>query len=1110
MISVTKLSHKKTMQLLDNINALLGDDLKKTIKASSKLKIAASCFSIYAFEALKKEMEAIDDLKFIFTSPSFIPEEVTDKLKKERREFHIPKIDREKSLYGTEFEIQLRNKLNQKAIAKECADWLRRKATFKSNKSKAPMQQFACVQSQAGDTAYMPLHGFTAVDLGYQQGDAVSNLVNKMDDEVFTNTYLTLFDQIWNDEDKLVDVTEQICEHISSAYQENSPERIYFLMLYNIFKDFLSEINDDVLPNDLTGYKDSVIWNKLFNFQKDAATGIINKLETYNGCILADSVGLGKTFTALAVIKYFELRNKSVLVLCPKKLAENWLNYNRNLTTNILAKDRLNYDVLCHTDLQRTTGESLGMPLSKVNWSNYDLVVIDESHNFRNNDAFKEKETRYQKLMNTVIKQGVKTKVLMLSATPVNNRFSDLKNQLALAYEGDSSALKSKIKSERDIETIFSRAQASFNAWSKLPAEQRTAATILDTLDFDFFELLDSVTIARSRKHIETFYNTSDIGKFPTRLKPISYHSPLTSDTKVMGFNEIFKQLSLLKLCVYSPVSYILPSRIRKYEEIYDTDIGEGKAKFKQVDRERSLVALMTTNLLKRLESSVHSFRLTLEKLKYNHQGTLDKIEAFKLTGTDAGFEDLSLTNENFEAEEEDIDDSSSGSIGGKVKIKLSDMDIVRWEEDLLADLFFIESLLAEMHLVTPEKDSKLQHLIAQIKQKIDHPINPNNKKILVFTAFADTADYLYANLAPIMMQSHGLHTGKVTGSDNPKSTLNEGSSKKNYDYQALLTLFSPISKEKSVVLPNEPRELDILIGTDCISEGQNLQDCDYLINYDIHWNPVRIIQRFGRVDRIGSPNDCIQLVNYWPDISLDEYINLKERVENRMVIADVTATGDDNILNAKANDVSYRKEQLRKLQEEVIEMEDLKTGVSITDLGLNDFRMDLLNYTKENGDLESLPSGMHAVVPANQQKGLTPGVIFTLRNINQSVNINQQNRLHPYYLVYIGDDGEVIHNHTEVKRLLDLARAACKGESEPINEVCKLFNKMTQDGRDMRQSSNLLDQAIRSMIEVKEDKDLDSLFTQGKTTALSNTIEGLDDFELISFIVIHDTKGKH
>jgi ERCC4-related helicase len=1098
------------MQLLDNINSLLGDDLKLSTKPSSKLKIAASCFSIYAFEALKKELEKIDSFQFIFTTPTFVPNEVTDKIKKETREFYIPKASREKSFYGTEFEIQLKNKLTQKAIAKECADWIKSKAIFKSNKTKAPMQQFMTCVNDLEQTVYLPIAGFTAADLGYQRSDAFSNIVNKIDEPALTSTYLNLFNEIWNDQEKLEDVTEAICEHISSAYKENSPERIYFLMLYNIFKDFLSEINDDVLPNDLTGYKDSVIWNKLFNFQKDAATGIINKLETYNGCILADSVGLGKTFSALAVIKYYELRNKSVLVLCPKKLAENWLNYNRNLTTNILAKDRLNYDVLCHTDLQRTTGESLGMPLSKVNWSNYDLVVIDESHNFRNNDAFKEKETRYQKLMNTVIKQGVKTKVLMLSATPVNNRFSDLKNQLALAYEGDSSALKSKIKSERDIETIFSRAQATFNLWAKLPAEQRTAARILASLDFDFFELLDSVTIARSRKHIETFYNTADIGKFPTRLKPISFHSPLTSDTRVMGFNQIFKQLSLLKLCVYSPVSYILPSRISKYEEIYDTDIGEGKAKFKQVDRERSLVALMTTNLLKRLESSVHSFRLTLEKLKYNHQSTLDKIEAFKSTGADAGFEDISITDQNFEAEEEDIDESGSGSIGGKVKVKLSDMDIVRWEEDLRADLFFIESLLAEMHLVTPDKDSKLQHLIAQIKQKIDHPINPNNKKVLIFTAFADTADYLYANLAPIIMHSHGLHTGKVTGSDNPKSTLNDGSGKKNYDYQALLTLFSPISKEKSMVLPNETRELDILIGTDCISEGQNLQDCDYLINYDIHWNPVRIIQRFGRVDRIGSPNDCIQLVNYWPDISLDEYINLKERVENRMVIADVTATGDDNILNAKANDVSYRKEQLRKLQEEVIEMEDVKTGVSITDLGLNDFRMDLINYTKENGDLESLPSGMHAVVPANQQKGLTPGVIFTLRNINQSVNINQQNRLHPYYLVYIGDNGEVIHNHTEVKRLLDLARTACKGESEPINEVCKLFNKMTQDGQEMGRSSNLLDQAIRSMIEVKEDKDLDSLFTQGKTTALSNTIEGLEDFELICFIVIHDTQVKH
>ena len=1091
------------MKIIDNINSLLGEDLKQEFASNAKVKIAASCFSIYAFAALKKELEHIDSLQFIFTSPMFVPAEATDKIKKERREFHIPKLSPEKNFYGTEFEIQLRNKLNQRAIAKECAEWIRNKATFKSNKTKAPMQQFACTTTSERESAYMPISGFTAVDLGYQRGYAFSNIVNKLEAPM-TGAYLSLFDTIWSDQDKLEDVTEAICEHISTVYQENSPERIYFLMLYNIFRDFLDEVNEDVLPNDLTGYKDSIIWNKLFNFQRDAATGIINKLETYNGCILADSVGLGKTFTALAVIKYYELRNKSVLVLCPKKLSDNWITYNRNLTTNILAKDRLSYDVLCHTDLQRTTGESLGMPLSKVNWSNYDLVVIDESHNFRNNDAFKDKETRYQKLMNTVIKQGVKTKVLMLSATPVNNRFADLRNQLALAYEGDSSTLRDKVKTERDIETIFSRAQAAFGTWSNLPVEQRNAEAILELLDFDFFELLDRVTIARSRKHIETFYNTADIGKFPTRLKPLSFHSPLTDLDDVMSFNEIYQQLTLLKLCVYSPVSYILPSRIAKYEELYDTDIHEGKGKFKQVDRERSLVALMTTNLLKRLESSVHSFRLTLEKLKNNHIATLSKIENFKKTGVDSGFEDASNSFENLEFDEDDISESDdSGEIGGKVKIKLSDMDVVAWEEDLKADLVFIDELYQEMQRITPVHDTKLQHLIAQIKQKIENPINPGNKKVLVFTAFADTADYLYGNIAPHILQTHGLHTGKVTGSDAPRSTISPDNSKRLYDFQALLTLFSPRSKEKDKILPNEPREIDIFIGTDCISEGQNLQDCDYLINYDIHWNPVRIIQRFGRVDRIGSPNDCIQLMNYWPDISLDEYINLKERVENRMVIADVTATGDDNVLNAKANDVSYRREQLRKLQEEVIELEDVKAGVSITDLGLNDFRMDLLNYIKENGDLEHLPSGLHTVVPANSEKGLKPGVIFTLRNINHVVNINQQNRLHPFYLVYIANDGEVMHNHTEVKRLLDLARTACKGESNPIAEVCKLFNKQTHDGKDMHHASSLLDQAIKSMIEVKEDKDLDSLFSVGKTTALSNTIQGLDDFELISFIVV-------
>lgn len=1088
------------LEMIDNINRLLGDDLKETVTPDSKLKVAASCFSIYAFEALKTELASINSLEFIFTAPTFVPNEVTDRMKKERREFFIPKTQRETGLYGTEFEIQLRNKLTQRAVARECAAWIRKKATFRSNTTKAPMQPFVHVERQGEGTAYMPVNGFTAVDLGYQQSDAVSNFVNRMDDPAHAKMYLQLFNQIWSDPDKVQDVTAAICDHIESVYQENSPERIYFTMLYNIFRDFLEDVDEDVLPKDLTGYQDTLVWNKLFNYQKDAATGIINKLETHNGCILADSVGLGKTFTALAVIKYYELRNRAVLVLCPKKLADNWRNYNSNLTTNIFAKDRFNYDVLCHTDLTRTSGESFGIPLNRVNWGNYDLVVIDESHNFRNNDVYRDRETRYQKLMRKVIQAGVKTKVLMLSATPVNNRFTDLRNQLALAYEGESDALGQHLKINTSVEEIFRRAQKAFNEWSVLPPEERTAASILKALDFDFFELLDAVTIARSRKHIQTFYDTSDIGQFPERRKPLSFHCPITSRDDVSDLNTIFGQLSQLKLAVYAPISYILPSRLRKYEEMYDTQVEGGKGKLKQADRERSLQALMTTNLLKRLESSIYAFRKTLGVLQGNIQRTLEAIDAFGQNGLSDDISDDLADFSGFDPDDEDLSGLNDFTVGKKIKISLADMDLPSWRHELSADLVLIEALQENINKITPEDDAKLQHILQLIRQKIEQPINPGNRKVLIFTAFADTAHYLYDNLVPLAHQL-GLNVGKVTGSDAPKSTL-----KKVYDYQSLLTLFSPRSKEKAIALPNETAELDILIGTDCISEGQNLQDCDYLINYDIHWNPVRIIQRFGRIDRIGSPNSQIQLVNYWPDITLDEYINLKERVENRMVISDITATGDDNVLTAKSSDIAYRKEQLKRLQDEVIELEDVKTGISITDLGLNDFRMDLLNYVKEHGELDSVPHGLHAVVPAQPERGMEPGVIFALRNIHDGININQQNRLHPYYLVYIAEDGEVAADHTEVKRLLDLIRSSCKGKSEPIQSVCRTFNDRTQDGRQMDAYSELLGEAIRSMIEVKEKNDIDSLFSGGHTTALTATIKGLDDFELIAFLVIEPT----
>ena len=1081
------------MRIIDNLNELLGDDLKAEISAGSKVRIAASTFSIFAFEALRKELEKVSELEFIFTSPSFITSNATDKIRKERREFFIPQAKGgESSLYGSEFEIRLRNKLTQRAIAKECADWVRRKVTFRSNSTGNPMQQFAVVDDKA---AYMPLQGFTTADLGYERGNAVSNMVHRIDDAPMTAQYIQLFDQIWHNADQLDDVTEAVYDHIASVYAENSPARIYFLILYNLFSEFLDDINEDVLPNDRTGYQETQVWQSLYNFQRDAATGIINKLETYNGCILADSVGLGKTFTALAVIKYYELRNKSVLVLAPKKLSENWTNYNANLTTNIFASDRFNYDVLAHTDLSRTRGESMGLRLDRVNWGNYDLVVIDESHNFRNADYAEEKESRYQRLMRQVIREGVKTKVLMLSATPVNNRFNDLKNQLQLAYEGESENLAQHLNISTTVEKVFSDAQRVFNNWSKLPSEARTTDQILQMLDFDFFELLDAVTIARSRKHILAFYDTTEIGAFPERLPPESIRAPLADLPNVPTFNEIFEQLQVLTLAVYTPLAYVFPSRLSKYEDLYDVKGGTARSNLGQRGREQGLKKLMTVNLLKRLESSVEAFRLTLGRIEGAVNKTLGRLESHtgSLTDIDVDFASLDVDDE------EDLDVEAL-SFGEKIKIDLNDIDIESWQRDLWHDRETLRELLDEMHKVTPAHDVKLQTLKRLVEDKAAHPINEGNRKALIFSAFADTANYLYRELAP-SLASGGLQTALITGGGHAaKTALGTG-----YDFQQVLTLFSPRSKQRHLTMPKESGELDVLIGTDVISEGQNLQDCDYLVNYDIHWNPVRIIQRFGRIDRIGSTNGYIQLVNFWPDISLDEYINLKERVESRMVIADLAGVGDDNILDPSSADAAYRKEQLRKLQDEVIELEDVRTGVSITDLGLNDFRMDLLGYLKEYGDLATAPKGLHAVVPAQPEKGLRPGALFALRNVDAAETNNRGNRLHPHYLVYLDDDGNVIADHTEVKHLLDVVRAGCRPYDQPVVEATRIFNAATSEGTEMGKYSELLTAAIRSMIDVTDERDLDSLFTDGPTTALTQAIGGVDDFELIAFIAIVD-----
>ena len=1096
-------------QQFDNINDLLGDDLREKLTKGSQLKIAASYFSIYAFEALKEALGEVSELQFLFNSPTFVAEKSLDGSNgKAKREFYIPKLGRERSLYGTEFEIALKNQLTQKAIAKECADWIRQKVTFKSLTQERQVQSFIHLHNNKDHYAYTPINGFTTADLGFQKSNAIS-FISRLSGESFTAQFLESFKQLWNDASSTEDVTETICRHIESVYEENSPERIYFIILYNIFYEYLQEIDEGFLPDEKTGFTETAIWNKLFDFQKDAVKSIINKLDTYNGCILADSVGLGKTFTALAVIKYYELRNARVLVLCPKRLAANWQEFNQNLITNPISEDRLHYTILAHTDLDRTSGESFGIQLDRFNWGNYDLVVIDESHNFRNNELNKERETRYQKLMRKVIQDGVDTKVLMLSATPVNNRFTDLRNQLALAYEGKSETLRKKLNINKGIETIFSQAQGAFNRWSELPPAERTADTIQSLLDNDFFVLLDSVTIARSRKQIQKYYDISKIGAFPKRRKPISFHSPITTEKDWLDFNEIFEMLNSLQLVVYQPLAYVFPSRLKKYEELFDSAV-EGKGTLKQSDREKALVGLMTTNLLKRLESSVHSFRLTLSSLKEKHESILDAIQAYRERFSSRTSTSLKIDIVDFSNVEEDEILPGSGEeflVGKGAQISLEDIDIDSWERELLNDLEQIEILLNYLADITPEKDAKLQDLLNLIRNKIKNPINPGNKKILIFSAFADTADYLYKHIAPMLTQEFHLHSAMITGGNSkPETTLTlKGANK--LGLQEVLTFFSPLSKGKAVVYPDINAEIDLVIATDCISEGQNLQDCDYLINYDIHWNPVRIIQRFGRIDRIGSPNSEIQLVNFWPSIDLDEYINLKNRVEGRMIITDMTATADDNLLGSNKHNVGYREEQLKRMQDEVVDLEDIKVGVSIMDLGLNEYRMDLHHLMEKYGEPTNAPLGLHAVVPAHLELGIQPGIIFALRNINSPKDMDRKNRIHPYYLVYIGNDGELILDQFKVKEIFDILRLSCNGIDKPFLKVCEIFNLATSDGRDMQHCSSLLSKSIRSMVEVNDKADIDALFSIDASFS-NDEIQGLDDFELLAFIVIQDAQS--
>ena len=1055
------------------------DKLKEDLKSGTKVSIISAYFTIFAYQELRKELNKIESLRLLFSMPTFVKDK-----KDINREFKLSG-SYESGLAGDRYEMKLKNELKQSEIAKECAEWIRKKVEVRAydEEHALPQKMYVMEQNEGEDSYIFGSSDFTSSGLGVVSSNK-SEMNTYMKDTTSTQAMLNLFNKAWNDNEKVKDVKKALLESLEVVYRENTSEFIYFVTLYNIFKDYLSDLTEEEIVKSKTGFKDSVVWNKLYNFQKDGVLGAIDKLEKYNGCILADSVGLGKTFEALAIIKYYELRNNRVLVLCPKKLRENWLVYRGNRRDNILGEDRLNYDVLNHTDLSRYTGHSGDINLEEVYWENYDLIVIDESHNFRNNNNSKEnKETRYSRLLNQIIKKGVKTKVLMLSATPVNNRMNDLKNQIAFATEGNDKALSADgIKS---IEQTLRKAQMAFNKWNDLE-EDKSVESLLEMLEVDYFKLLDMLTIARSRKHIQKYYDTTSIGKFPERLKPINVKADVDTKNDFIKLAELNKLIKSLNLAIYSPMKYVLPSKVEQYSKKYDTNMG--KTVFKQTDREESLVHLMRINILKRMESSIYSFAITILKILKNIEGTLEKLKSF---------EDFV---EDFDIEELDIEDNRLDGvlIGSKnVKIHLKDIDKIRWESELEADKVILEKILKEANKITVERDKKLVELQKLIKQKVENPLNKENKKIIIFTAFADTAKYLYNNISTYILDELGLYSALVTGSDNPKTNLKGVRT----EFNNILTNFSPRSKERR---DKDKPEIDILIATDCISEGQNLQDCDYLINYDIHWNPVRIIQRFGRIDRIGSQNEVIQLVNFWPNMELDEYINLESRVSGRMVMLDMSATGEENIIEEKTtmNDLEYRKKQLKQLQDQVPDIEDINGNISITDLSFNDFKMDLVNYMKNHKELlEKAPTGMYAIAKSNIDEAVR-GVIFCLKKINQNIKPSEYNTLNPYFFVYIKDDGEILLNFIQSKKILDIYKKVCSGQNELYTELIKEFNQETNNAKDMKKFTDFLEKTVENIVGKEEEKGIESLFSFDKTT-LSKSVQNMDDFELISFLVI-------
>ncbi|MEX2531416.1 MAG: helicase-related protein [Gemmatimonadota bacterium] len=1039
------------------------------------LDLATPAFSLFAFDELREVLEALDEVRMI-----------------------LPPDGSDLRLHGDEADRPARNRLQTGWLARRCAEWL--EGSVRLRRSSTLMPQAALVLRDGDRSATRGITGsfaFTSEGLGVAPGNAMS-LIHAAESDAESQMVAEWFENQWSSQGEGETAAQEFVSMLRGLAADRPPALTYATILRAIFGDGEEELDEEKVVKSATGIRDTAVWNKLYKFQRDGVVGAIDKLNRFGGCIIADSVGLGKTFEALAVIKYHELRNDRVLVLCPKRLRENWTVYALNDRRNILAKDRFNYDVLNHTDLSRDFGTSGDIDLAHINWGNYDLVVIDESHNFRNKRTPKKGgETRYDRLMNRIIRQGVKTRVLMLSATPVNNRLADLRNQIAFATEGDDAALADEGIASIDATTRL--AQKQFNRWLEMPDQDRTPGALVDMLGFGYFTLLDRLTIARSRRHIETYYGTEETGTFPERLPPQNIRPDVDSRGEFPSIRDINNEIRRLNLASYAPLRYVFEHKQRAYDEKYSTEIRGGEGFFRQVDREESLIHLLRVNLLKRMESSVTSFALTVQRQLADVERMLERIEA--------GVEDV----EELDIEDVDLDDPTFESllVGKKIKVLLTDVDLKRWKQDLIEDRNRLATLHSAAAAIDATRDAKLAALKEVIRGKCEEPLNSGNRKLVVFTAFVDTAEYLYNELAPWAKRAHGLEAALVTGSGRNRVTL----AGLRTDMSSILSAFAPVAKERPEELAEEG-EVELLIATDCISEGQNLQDCDWVVNFDIHWNPVRIIQRFGRIDRIASPNDRIQLVNFWPNLELEEYINLEQRVSGRMVLLDVSATGEENLIERQSgdlmNDLEYRRKQLLKLQEAVIDIEDLSSGVSITDLTLTDFRIDLAEFERSKPGLVSEePLGTFAVV-RSRDLAIPAGALFCLRAETEAAHrgLEADYPLTPHFLVHVGQDGTVALPYPQAKQLLDEVKRLCAGRDLPDAEASAGFRNRTRDGKDMEDVRKLLASAVRSVVGKREERAVESLFQPGGTHALKGEFVGMNDFEVVAFLVITDAAG--